>query len=668
MPHHQPEGILSLHFSGLAIGITAILELPALAALQTTYSSVNKFPEEFRLNMTTQHNWKGLLEAMGKVAGNIGGGHIPTFKEGLPNLYCGVGTVILSFLYLISPKIKLRDKICSVALLLFFAVSFIIRQLDYIWHGFHFTNMIPYRFSFLFSFVMLYMAYKAYTLRRHFKLWQILLAAALAMGLFACNFTLEPVYLAYNVIFWILYTAILIYPTTMRPLPRDASAIRRKFHKSLKMQKRRIATYSLAGILAAELVLNIVNFALTFPYTGISNYPKGTTDAAAVLDYMQQSEEDNLFYRAEVTHSQTLNDGALNGYSGISTFTSSANVRVTRFMNALGYGAKDSYNRYCYEEASPVANLFLGLKYMIDRETVPAEDAYFDPVYSSGAVTLLENNAYLPLGFLSDVQLTNVDFSSAGNAFQFQDKLITASTGIAENVWYRLPKDRYEITSDTVEVTPRGGAGYCAYESTTAGTVTYRITANASGFLCLDLNLPKRNSYTVSLNGQRLFSESYSLPQSIAVSDVVPGDVVEVALKCGDNEKSSMTVTAAVLQDDVFRSAYKILSASTLELTAFTNTRVEGVINCNRDGLLYTSIPQNGNWSASVDGKAVDIVLVGDAMIGLPLTEGRHTIVFTYHNAAFSMGWKITALCTAIFLILAWVKYHPRHQKGRYEK
>jgi len=660
---------LMAFFSVLAIGMTAILELPALAALQTTQSSVNEFPAEFRLNMTTEHNFKGLMDAMRQVAGNIGGGLTPSFKEGLPNLYCGTGTVILAFLYLCNPKIKLRDKICSVFLLLFFAVSFIIRQLDYIWHGFHFTNMIPYRFSFLFSFVMLYMAYKAYLLRRHFKLWHILLSAVLALGIFACNFNLEPVYIAYNLIFWLLYTAILIYPTTVKRLPKDPSPIRRKFHKALKLQKRKIATYSLAGVLAAELLLNAVNFALAFPYTGISDYPKGTNNAEAVIDHMNQLEEDTLFYRAEVTHSQTLNDSALNGYSGISTFTSSANVRVTEFMKNLGYGAKNTYNRYCYEEASPISNLFLGIKYMIDRNGVERNNAYFDKVFSSGKVQLLENNAYLPLGFLCDVQLTNIPFKASNSFFQFQNNLLTACTGITESAWTRLSKDRYEITSDTVDVTPRGGAGYCAYESgSSAGTVTYLITANTAGFMCIDLTLPKRNSFTVSLNDVDLYSETYSLPQCFAVGDVAPGDVVKVVMKCKANEQSTMTVSAAVLNEGVYREAHSILSASTLNLTSFSSTFLEGTIDCNRDGILYTSIPQNGNWSATVDGKEADIVLIGDAMIGIPITQGTHTVAFTYNNKAFSLGWKISLICFLGLAVVTWIQYKPKHQKGKFER
>jgi len=660
--------VLMACFSALAIGMTAILELPALAALQTTQSSVNNFPTEFRLNIVSQHDIMGLLDAMRQVAGNMGGGLIPTFKEGLPNLYCGVGTVILAFLYLTSHKISLRDKICAVVMLLLFMVSFIIRQLDYIWHGFHFTNMIPYRFSFLFSFVMLYMAYKAYTLRRHFKLWQVIVSAVFALGIFLCNFQPDAVYIAYNLIFWIIYTAILLYPTMMHKLPENASPIRRRLHKALKVQKRKVATYSLAGILIAELILSVVNFGLTFDYTGISDYPQGTQHTENAVAKMEELESDNPFYRAEVTHSQTLNDGSLIGYSGVSTFTSSANVRVTEFMRALGYGAKNTYNRYCYEEASPVANLFLGLKYMIDRSGVPRENAYFDTVYQSGHVRLLQNNASLPLGFLADVQLTNVNFFGTVNIFQFENSLLSASTGITEDAWYRLPKDRYDITSDTVEINPRGGAGHCAYEATEAGKVVYTITAKESGFMCLSFNLPKRNRFTVSHNEQKLYSDTYSLPQNLAVANVEPGDTVSITVDCKAGEKSSMSIGAAVLNEEVFRQAYDILSASTLELTHFSSTKVEGAIDCNRDGILYTSIPQNGNWTAQVDGQTVDIVLIGEAMIGVPMAAGSHTVTFVYHNKAFSLGWKITAFCLVIFLGLAWYKYHPTQKKGKFER
>ena len=153
----------------------------------------------------------------------------------------------------------------------------------------------------------------------------------------------------------------------------------------------------------------------------------------------------------------------------------------------------------------------------------------------------------------------------------------------------------------------------------------------------------------------------------IAVDDVMAGDVIEVRVVCKANEDSTMTIGAAILDHDVFWKGYEILNASTLELTTFESTYVKGMIQCDRDGLLYASIPQNGNWQVKVDGKPADIQLVGDCMVGVMLTEGKHLVEYTYRNAAFALGWKISLLCAAIFGVLA---YRARHQKkqGKFQR
>ena len=681
-------------FSLLAIGMTMILELPALAALQNTQSSVNAFPTEFRLNIVNEHTLTGLWDAMRQVAGNMGGGIEPSFKEGLPNLYCGVGTIVLAFLFLTAKKVKFRDKLCCVLLLLFFMVSFIIRQLDYIWHGFHFTNMIPYRFSFLFSFVLLYMAYRAYLMHRSFKPWQFAVAGVLTALILSCSNEMQstisiytynvlpfakdmglentllmemPFYMLYNLLLLSIYMVVFFYGKTKNRAPRDTAPEDRRKYVLRHIANRNTAVFALAGVMLLELVLNLVCFCINFSGTSVANYPKGTTYTDSMIRYMQEREEDTLFYRAETTHSQTLNDGALNGYYGVSTFTSSANVKVTLFMQALGYGAKNTYNRYCFEESSPISNLFLNLKYMIERDGNVESNNYFTEVHHYEDVYLLENNAYLPLGFLANSQLANVEFTTSGNRFEFQNQLLEAASGVDEAFWTALPSSSLEISSETVEITTKSVSGYCTYQTTDRGYVTYTYTVESSGFLCIDLTLPKRNSYNVTVNDVMLYSETYSLPQMIAVSQVEPGDVVEIRFTCAANESGTLYVNACLLNEEAFREAYDVLNASTLELTEFTTTYVEGTINADRDGLLYTSIPQDGNWEVSVDGNPVEAVLVGDVMIGVPLTAGTHTVSFTYNNKAFNLGWKISLGCLAVFLLLIKVCYTPK-KKGKYER
>ena len=99
-----------------------------------------------------------------------------------------------------------------------------------------------------------------------------------------------------------------------------------------------------------------------------------------------------------------------------------------------------------------------------------------------------------------------------------------------------------------------------------------------------------------------------------------------------------------------------------MQITNFKDTKVEGTINCDRDGLLYTSIPQNGNWTVTVDGKEADVVLVGDAMIGVKLTKGTHELRFVYKNKAFTMGLLIVLACFAVFMTIVGIVYYPQYQ------
>lgn len=653
-------------FSILGIGMTAILTIPAFMGLQNTQSGVNAFPEGFRLNIASENTLMGLLDAMRQVAGNTMGGTEPSFKEGLPNLYCGVGTVLLAFLFCTGSSAKLREKICSVCLLLFFMLSFIIRQLDYIWHGFHFTNMIPYRFSFLFSFVLLYIAYRAYLERKQFERWQIICSSLLCLGLILCsNNRTDWIYLSYNIGFLVLYGGIFLAfcpkPRKEDPASEQDAPVPTPYEKPNRRFSA-IAAYALVFVVVLELGMNVLNFGLRFPATVVSNYPMGTKDTKEALEYMRDQESDTLFYRTETTHSQTLNDGALNDYNGISTFTSSANVKVTKFMQALGYGAKNTYNRYCYEESSPVSDLFLAIKYRLERNGNVIDDQFYPIAFSSGNVYLLENNAYLPLGFLAEPELADLPFEHQNN-FGFQNRLFRAATGLQEDVWTMIPD--VSITGEDLTITSQQGYT-CSYSDGKDGSgVIYTFTADRNGFACLDFDVSDRNSFSVERNGVTLYSETLSLPQQIAACDVAAGDVITVRLSCKSGESGTMTVEGAILDPSIFRSGQRMLSESTLELTSFRNTLVEGTIHCNRDGLLYTSIPQDGNWKVYVDGHLVEYTLVGDVMTGVMLQEGTHDIRFQYHNEAFSIGWKISGICCLLFVISALT---ASNRKGKYLK
>ena len=153
----------------------------------------------------------------------------------------------------------------------------------------------------------------------------------------------------------------------------------------------------------------------------------------------------------------------------------------------------------------------------------------------------------------------------------------------------------------------------------------------------------------------------------IAACDVIPGDVIEIKLTCKQGEDGRMTIRAAILDDALFRRGVEKLGESTLELTDFDSTHLCGTVDAARDGLLYTSIPQDGSWHAIVDGEEAETVLVGDVMLAVPMTAGEHTVEFVYENKAFSIGWKISAICLLLLATTAPL-YYTKRKKGRFEK
>ena len=64
-----------------------------------------------------------------------------------------------------------------------------------------------------------------------------------------------------------------------------------------------------------------------------------------------------------------------------------------------------------------------------------------------------------------------------------------------------------------------------------------------------------------------------------------------------------------------------------------------------------------------VDGKEEAVSLIGEAMVGVKLTKGTHTVTFRYENGAYETGRIITLLSILAFAAL--IGLH-RYYKKKY--
>ena len=72
-----------------------------------------------------------------------------------PNVSCGILSIALFLSFLFNSNINLRKKIIYTGILILLLISFYVAQLDYIWHAFHVPNDLPYRYSFIYTFILL---------------------------------------------------------------------------------------------------------------------------------------------------------------------------------------------------------------------------------------------------------------------------------------------------------------------------------------------------------------------------------------------------------------------------------------------------------------------------------------------------------------------------------
>ncbi|MBQ6707685.1 MAG: YfhO family protein, partial [Clostridia bacterium] len=148
--------------SGVTFAFSAILSaalaacalVPVYFILKNCSATSGTFPEEFK---TYFNVFDFLANHIASVT--------PTIRSSgdvvLPNVYCGIAALILVPLFAFTKTISKKEKIISLSLLVVIFVSFNTNYLNYIWHGLHFPNDLPYRFSFIYSFILLTIAYKA---------------------------------------------------------------------------------------------------------------------------------------------------------------------------------------------------------------------------------------------------------------------------------------------------------------------------------------------------------------------------------------------------------------------------------------------------------------------------------------------------------------------------
>lgn len=566
-------------------------------------------------------------------------GSTPTERgDNLPNIYCSLLAVFLVALFLLCRKIRLRTRVCFGGLLGVLVLLLANNWTNFAFHGFHFPNDLPYRNSFLISFVMLAIAAQALDrvkdMRREdlFRAFAVVAALLVIEQKFGKNDAYAVIWTSLG--FLIGYTVLLSVSVAGKNVKKGAVA-------ALVMALVFTEVATNAAVMIHTLDENEV-------FTERENFVSDYDANKAAVSFVESINRDGS--RMELLPRKTCNDNALYDYPGLTVFASSNAKVTTTLMGKLGY-AINGVNSYIYNSYVPLVDSVLNLKYVTFHRDIGthAQLAYIDKVSDSDGNYryIYENTLALSRGFLVDNDIVYWNSNNTAryeNPFEVQNKFVEYAVGGAPV--YRMLTPEVE-SADNMDVEFNESYFYAESGGGSGSFTALHVTeTEAQSYIYVDCRAA--SSINVSIDNSNWSVTPYE-PYIIDLGRLAVGTEVRVSIDA--DSTCSGNVFLAEMDTEALYAAIGAMGENQWQISEYRNGYFKGSITAPQAGVMFTSIPYNEGWTVTVDGKSADVVTVGDAMIGVVLPEGTHEIVMKYHTSGFPIGVVCTLLGIAALVL-----------------
>lgn len=606
------------------------------------------------------------------------------YPEGLPMIYCGTAVLLLTPLYFMNDRISVKEKTADGLLMVVLVVLMYIKPWDMAMHGFQVPNWLPFRYSFIFSFMLVVMAFKAFEDLDGVSAKNIGgVFFGLMVFLFWCEregFEHFQLFVSrkdekgemYNVIqgIWVSMIALTVYFALIY--------LARRYPRS------KAVAFSLTAVLTAELfavnIDTIKKIDLDVSYSKYSSYEPYMSDLNAAVDMIEKYDPDP-FYRMEATFHRTVNDAIGTGYKSLSHSSSTMNAPALLMLHRLGFAYGGHYTKY--DGATPMTDAIFDIRYVMDKT---GDDRYVSsryeimPEYKLTTEISMEhekeideekklvtttfkfyrNPNALGLGVAAGGDIASVALDD-DDPFENQNRLFNALAGEEYNFFTKVDI----MNSDTENVqTVNTTDGHIKYYPLDARVkechVDYVVRMDKDSDLYMYLPTKYERSCNIWYQpedeyepgdnsmeyvGQFFTGDNYSI---LKIGRFIEGQEIRVRITIAneDNEAYWRDKLFYSFDYDGFAKACEELQKSSLEVEEFEDTRLTGRVTAEKEGqLLFTTIPYEEGWIVQVNGKAVrPEKAVDGSLIAIPLEKGENVV-----KMQFSPDYWRSSLIVTIF-------------------
>ncbi len=581
----------------------------------------------------------------------------PVIREGLPNVACGVLLFLLIPLYFFCAGIPFRNRLLMGIMGFFLFVSMANPYLNFLWHGMHNTNQIPYRQAFLLVFLLLYMAAELFihleNIRREAVIASVFFALSYLILLnFSSQTKLEPWLLYGSAAFMILYGIALTYLVKGSP-------------NRSKPQKFLLYLVILEVFLSGEFALAFISENEHFTY--YESYAQHADTISQDIDIIDQGR----FTRTALLPEETGNDGAIFDLKSIPSFLSTTPQSTVRFLAGLGFGNNGLYEVWI-EGLTEVSSRLLGVGNIVTYTDGVSVDEYLnlpatsdsdvssDDVFAKrqdymyGGYEITQNERVLPVGYCVPVDQLNYAMDPAMTPFENTNSLLSAM-GV---VGAYLPVERTEINRGNLSVGDSVDQ-FRIVSPDVSSTYGFRPIYYAPGGRLL-LHVDTDMDYVVFVSaidpetGKAEQSILYPIAGQIVDCGVLPENPegIEVRIVVEKGATGQIRISTATVDADALDYSSGVLSDSSLEEIRYSSDSLSGTVNVPDGHLLLLTVPFDDGWTATVDGMPANTVRAYDALLAVELPAGRHEIHLSFVPRGLIAGVLLSIFAWIIFVVI----------------
>lgn len=581
--------------SVIGVGISAFLLIPTYLGLPSERSlTLVDMLKNMSLNITPAEILSGLFT-----------GQSNSLKENAPLIYVGVVVLFLDIMFFINKRFSFRKKAVFSAVILIFVLSFENSFVNQFWHGLSKNNWFNYRYSFLFSFVLLLIACEACeVLRKEGFSKENILKGILVLGIIL-TFVLQNASHKINILGISLDIFVIIVFIAVISLKNPYI--------------RKTAAIVLTGGVVISLAGNGYFYLKDMNMQSRNAY--GT--AELMMRNATETINDSSFYRMDKSFTLGRCDGNLFDYNGVSNYASTENLENLEFLRRLGVGHKWMWGKYTSNLPFATESL-LGFKYILtDKDNAKG----YQVIGNNGDIEFLKNQYALPVLFPVN-NLENFDLNGL-NDFELMNQIWCSINGLKENVFNPCSvvrnshegKNQLDVTVENAGslylLLPRGP--YTSIKVTGAG---------------VDKKIHYNNNFEIYYIGE--FDK---------------GDLINISLAVNDSKYDLNTITCYTENKNIICDNSRLVNEQNVSIEEISSSHL--LMSCSGEkNNIATTIPYDKGWKVYDNGKRIATEKNWNNFLAFRLDDtGEHNIELIYRPTGFGVGSKITGFSVALLIL-----------------